>query len=64
MLFPHKTISNTWSIGHERRKRKKGNWNVTVSDIKDIKKEDIESGLNTNDIDFYKIFSPCIFIAS
>lgn len=56
MLFYYKAISNTEINWTEKKKKERGSWNAIISDIKDIKREDIESGLNRNYIDFYKIF--------
>lgn len=56
MLFYYKAISNTEINWTEKKKKERGSWNAIISDIKDIKREDIESGLKRNYIDFYKIF--------
>ena len=56
MLFYYKAISNTGINWTEKKKKERGSWNAIIFDIKDIKREDIESGLNRIYIDFYKIF--------
>ena len=56
MLLCYKAISNTEINGTGQKKKERGSWNDIISDIKDIKREDIESRLDRNYTDFYKIF--------
>lgn len=55
MLLCYKAISNTEINGTGQKKKERGSWK-DISDIKDIKREDIESRLGRNYMDIYKIF--------
>lgn len=55
MLLCYKAISNTEINGTGQKKKERGSCK-DISDIKDIKREDIESRLGRNYMDIYKIF--------